>query len=90
MLNFDNYFEIDKEPIEELFEEYKQKCMEQICNSIETEINDIKENNHYLTKRNIELLQEIHDLKDEIKQLKQEAENRTFISSLIDKTQKSH
>lgn len=90
MLNFDNYFEPDKEPIEELFEEYKQKCMEQICNSIETEINDIKENNQYLVKQNAEVLKkntelsyEVHNLNDEIKQLKQNIEENKFLVSLI-------
>ena len=96
MRNFDNYFEPDKEPIEELFEEYKQKCMEQICNSIETEINDIKENNQYLIKQNAEILKRnteltkvLYNSQEETKQLKQEVEKRTFISSLIDKIKQS-
>lgn len=90
MFDFDNYFEPDKEPIEELFEEYKQKCMEQICNSIETEINDIKENNKHLItqnaevlKKNTELACEVHNLNDEINQLKQNIEDNKFLTSLI-------
>ena len=63
MINYEDYFELEKTPIEELFEEYKQKCLEQIYNSVNSEIKFIKDNNAFLKEENKKLQQENEELK---------------------------
>lgn len=83
MINYEDYFESEDSPMNELFEEYKQKCMEQICDSIDSEINTIKESNAFLKEENKKLRQENQELQKVAEErIKTKTEN-DFLAPLV-------
>lgn len=88
MINYEDYFELEKTPMEELFEEYKQKCMEQICNSVNSEIKFIKDNNAFLKEENKQLQQENKELKNIAKENQKTKTENNFLAPLVSNSPK--
>lgn len=83
MINYEDYFESENSPMNELFEEYKQKCMEQICDSIDSEINTIKESNAILKKENKKLRQENQELQKIVEEKAKDKKENDFLAPLV-------
>lgn len=80
--NFEEYYDIENSEVNNLFKEYKDKCMELISNNIKSEINEIKQTNQYLTAEIDKLRRENKNLIKEILGYKK-IENQTKIIKLI-------
>lgn len=88
MINYEDYFELEKTPMEELFEEYRQKCMEQIYNSVNSEIKFIKDNNAFLKEENKKLQQENKELKNIAKEKQKVKIENNFLAPLVSNSPK--
>ena len=64
MWGYDEWPEVEKSEMDLLLEEYREKCMDLICDGVNSEINAILENNSRLIKENEKLRKENTELKN--------------------------
>ena len=64
MWGYDEWPEVEKSEMDLLLEEYREKCMDLICGSVNSEISAILENNSRLIKENEKLRNENTELKN--------------------------
>ena len=64
MWGYDEWSEVEKSEMDLLLEEYREKCMDLICGSVNSEIGAILDNNSRLIKENEKLRKENTELKN--------------------------
>lgn len=80
--NYEDYYE--PSVMDEILDEFRQKCKEVLLDDINTEIGSIKHTNEYLTKENDELKKALSKTEKDLRELKKNMEKFSLMESLVD------
>ena len=93
MYGYNEYYDeqiYEPTPLDELFIEYREKCKTILLASVQSEIDDIKNNNIQLREENQKLRNEARQLKEEVKLSNEKCKNSLFIDLISNNINKDN